>query len=55
VNIHSYSFPAGQHKLRLGKGICLLLGFVKGDQVIPVYDAGLMSDKKGINLDWLFE
>lgn len=55
VNIHSYSFPAGRHVLRLGKGICLLLGFVKGDQVIPVYDAGLMSDKKGISLDWLFE
>lgn len=55
VNIHSYSFPAGRHVLRLGKGICLLLGFVKGDQVIPVYDAGLMSDKKGVNLDWLFE
>lgn len=55
VNIHSYSFPAGRNSLRLGKGICLILGFVKGDQVIPVYDAGLMSDKKGVNLDWLFE
>lgn len=55
VNIHSYSFPAGRHALRLGKGICLLLGFVKGDQVIPVYDAGLMSDRKRVSLDWLFE
>ncbi len=55
VNIHSYSFPAGKHELRLGKGICLILGFVKGDQLIPIYDAGLMSDKRSITLDWLFE
>lgn len=55
VNIHSYNFPAGKHELKLGKGICLILGFVKGDQVIPVYDAGLMSDRRSLNLDWLFE
>lgn len=55
VNVHSYSFTAGTHELKLGKGACLLLGFINGDQLIPVYDAGLMSDKKGISLDWLFE
>lgn len=55
VNIHSYSFPSGTHELKLGKGSCLVLGFVKGDQVIPVYDAGLMSDKRSLSVDWLFE
>jgi hypothetical protein len=55
VNIHTYSFAAGTHELKLGKGICLILGFIQGNQVVPVYDAGLMSDKKGISLDWLFE
>lgn len=55
VNIHVYSFAAGEHTLKLGKGVCLILGFIQGNQVVPVYDAGLMSDKKGISLDWLFE
>jgi len=55
VNIHVYSFKAGQNTLKLEKGICLVLGFVDGDTVIPVYDAGLMSDNKNKNLDWLFE
>jgi hypothetical protein len=55
VNIHTYSFAAGTHELKLGKGICLILGFIQGNQVVPVYDAGLMSDKRSITLDWLFE
>ena len=55
VNMHSYSFGAGTHELKLGKGVCLILGFIQGDQVIPVYDAGLMSDKKSLSVDWLFE
>lgn len=55
VNVHSYSFPAGTHELRLEKGVCLLLGFISGNQAVPVYDAQLMSDKKNISLDWLFE
>jgi hypothetical protein len=53
VNIHSYSFSAGTHTLNLGKGACLILGFVKGNQEIPVFDAGLAGNKK--NIDWLFE
>lgn len=53
VNIHSYSFNAGTHTLNLGKGVCLILGFVKGNQEIPVFDAGLAGNKK--NIDWLFE
>lgn len=55
VNIHTYNFAAGTHELKLGKGVCLILGFIQGNQVVPVYDAGLMSDKRSINLDWLFE
>ncbi|WP_080055813.1 alpha-d-galacturonidase [Spirosoma aerolatum] len=53
VNVHTYSFKAGQHTLNLGKGACLLLGFMDGDQEIPVFDAGLAGNKK--NIDWLFE
>lgn len=55
VNIHTYTFKAGTHTLKLPKGVCLVLGFVDGTQVIPVYDAMLMSDAKNKNIDWLFE
>jgi hypothetical protein len=55
VNIHAYSFKAGLNTLKLEKGVCLILGVVDADTVIPVYDAGLMSDSKSKNLDWLFE
>jgi hypothetical protein len=55
VNIHVYSFKAGKNILKLEKGLCLILGFVDGNTVVPVYDAGLMSDNKNKNLDWLFE
>lgn len=55
VNIHSYTFKAGTHTLKLPKGVCLVLVFVDGTQIIPVYDAMLMSDAKNKNIDWLFE
>jgi len=55
VNVHAYAFKPGEHTLVLGKGICLVLGFVKGNTVIPVFDAGLVSDDKQKNIDWLFE
>ena len=55
VNIHAYNFKAGTQQLKLGKGVCLVLGFVDGQQIIPVYDAMQMSDPKNKNLDWLFE
>ncbi|HMU09702.1 MAG TPA: hypothetical protein PKC54_06825 [Ferruginibacter sp.] len=55
VNIHSYSFNAGVHTLKFEKGLCLILGFVDGNTVLPIYDAGVMTDKKNKNLDWLFE
>jgi len=55
VNIHTYRFNKGTHVLKLEKGVCLILGFVNGDTVIPVYDAGMLSDLKSRNIDWLFE
>ena len=53
VNIHAYSFKAGKHTLNLGKGACLLVGFMNGNQEVPIFDAGLAGNKK--NIDWLFE
>jgi hypothetical protein len=55
VNIHTYSFKAGKNILKLEKGVCLILGFVDGDTVVPVYDAGLINDLRNKNIDWLFE
>jgi hypothetical protein len=55
VNIHTYNFKAGKNTLKLGKGICLIIGFTDGEQSIPVYDAGMISDLKNKNIDWLFE
>jgi hypothetical protein len=55
VNIHVYNFKQGRNTLKLPKGVCLVLGFVDGEQVVPVYDAMLMSDNKNRNIDWLFE
>ena len=55
VNVHSYSFAAGDNVLKLAKGVCLILGFVDGDQVIPVYDAGLTEEGIKKEIDWLFE
>jgi hypothetical protein len=55
ANIHSYSFAAGQHTLKLPKGLCLVLGFVDGAQTIPVYDAGLTERGIRKEIDWLFE
>ena len=55
MNIHVYDFKAGKNILKLPKGVCLVLGFVDGQQAIPAYDAMLMSDNKNKNVDWLFE
>lgn len=53
VNMHAYSFGAGTHTLRLGKGAVLLLGFVPDGEPLPVFDAGLGSAEKEV--DCLFE
>jgi hypothetical protein len=55
VNVHSYSFPAGSHTLKINKGICLVLGFLPGKVAAPSYDAGLTSDGLKKDIDWLFE
>lgn len=54
VNVHAWSFKPGEHTLELGKGLCLILGFVKPTGITKTYDAGLDEPGKK-NLDWLFE
>lgn len=54
VNLHTYSFAAGTHTLTLGKGACLLLGFVDANTDVPVYDAGLNKAGSNRKLDALF-
>jgi hypothetical protein len=53
VNVHAYSFEAGTHTLNLGKGACMLLGFIDDKQEMRIYNAGL--DGRGRDIDWLFE
>jgi len=53
VNIHSYSFKAGNHTLNLPKGALLILGFIPEDQEIKTYNADLGA--YGKEIDWLFE
>lgn len=53
LNVHTYYFEPGAHTLVLGKGICLVLGFMNGKQQIAPYDAGLGGADN--NVDWLFE
>jgi hypothetical protein len=53
VNIHTYTFPAGENTLNLSRGIVLVLGFMDASQKIKRRDAGLgISQKDGV--DWLF-
>ena len=53
VNVHAYSFGAGTHTLTLGKGACLILGFLDDRQELRIFNAGL--DGNGKDIDWLFE
>jgi hypothetical protein len=53
INVHTFSFLAGTHTLNLGKGACLILGFIDDKQEFRIYNAGL--DGKGKDIDWLFE
>ncbi|SMD03433.1 alpha-d-galacturonidase [Pedobacter nyackensis] len=53
VNIHAYSFGVGTNTLTLGKGACVILGFISEGQEMRIYNAGL--DGKGKDIDWLFE
>lgn len=54
VNVHTYSFPAGKNTLVLGKGVCLVLGFIGDSQPIHTYNAGL-NEPGAKDIDWLFE
>jgi hypothetical protein len=54
VDVHAWSFRPGAHTLELGKGVCLVLGFVKPLGGVKGYDAGLNEPGKK-DLDWLFE
>ncbi|MGM9475754.1 alpha-d-galacturonidase [Pedobacter sp. GSP4] len=53
VNVHAYAFAAGTHTLTLGKGACLVLGFIDDKQELRIFNAGL--DGRGKDIDWLFE
>lgn len=53
INVHAYSFNAGTHTLNLGKGACLILGFIDDKQELRIFNAGL--DGRGKDIDWLFE
>jgi hypothetical protein len=55
VNVHSYDFKAGNNELVLPKGACLILGFIKGNQIVKPYDAGITDKGRKLEIDWLFE
>lgn len=55
VNVHAYHFGAGDHTLALGKGACLILGFVEGKEDIAVRDAGFNALEYRKGVDWLFD
>ncbi|WP_158827495.1 alpha-d-galacturonidase [Mucilaginibacter lacusdianchii] len=54
VNIHTYTFKPGTNTLSLGKGACLVLGFIDDAQPVPIYDAGLSATGNIKDLRWLF-
>jgi len=51
VNVHTYTYPAGEHELKIAQGNVLILGFIDGTKAITPRDAGL-GEKT--NIDWLF-
>ena len=53
VNIHTYAFEAGTQTFKLGKGICLILGFTA--EPLQTLDAGIGKASGAPVLDWLFE
>jgi hypothetical protein len=54
VNVHTYSFGAGTHTLKLGNGMCLVLGAIPDTEPVRVYDAGLQDARTKV-IDWLFD
>jgi hypothetical protein len=51
INVHTYTFPAGDHILKINWGNVMILGFIDGTRPIAFRDAGF-GDKTAI--DWLF-
>ena len=51
VDLHSFSFGPGRHRVDLGKGMCLVFGFANPDPDFKTRDAGL---KQTGGVDWLF-
>ncbi|MXV15186.1 hypothetical protein GS398_07730 [Pedobacter sp. HMF7056] len=51
VNVHVFSVSAGTHSISLGRGRCLVLGFIPGTQAVKTYDAALTNER---DVDWLF-
>lgn len=54
VNVYSYKYEPGEHKLVLGKGRVLILGFIDGEKDILIHDAGITNSEDGMAVDWLF-
>lgn len=54
VNVYSYKYEPGEHKLVLGKGRVLILGFIDGEEDILIHDAGITNSEDGMAVDWLF-
>ena len=54
VNVYTYSYESGEHELILAKGRVLILGFINGNEQIPIHDAGITDSEDGPSVDWLF-
>ncbi|WP_418262458.1 hypothetical protein [Flavobacterium faecale] len=54
VNIHTYTFKAGENELTLGKGRVLILGFIDANQKIITRDVGFIGKDDKEAVDWLF-
>lgn len=52
LDIHTYTFPAGQQELKLPKGEAVILGFVDDRELLHPYNADI--DNQGDDLDDLF-
>lgn len=54
INIHTYTFKAGENQLALGKGRVLILGFIDANQKIEPRDVGFVGKDEKEAVDWLF-
>jgi hypothetical protein len=54
VNIYTYDFDVGEHKIEFAKGIVIILGFIDGKQQLITHDAGIGTEENSESIDWLF-